>query len=300
VQVSYAQHFEDLVLDRVFAGRDTGFYVDVGAGDPLEHSVTHLFYERGWRGINIEPDRRLFERLVAARPRDVNLAVAIGERVETRRFYESSVLGLSSLDPESASMAAARGDATTATEVAVETLAEVCRRHADAPIDFLKVDVEGWERAVLASNDWRRFRPTVVLVEATEPNTTIPSHAAWEGLLLAEGYVFAGFDGLNRFYVEGAQAALAPILAAPRRFLVDGALLGREVALQRIAERYAREAGEAELVRQAAEARAEAAVQRASLSEQRAVAAEAAYAAWARSPVGRLAHFLRLHRRRLP
>ena len=317
--VSYAQNFEDLVLERIFHDQASGFYIDVGAGDPVNDSVTHLFHARGWRGISIEPDRRLFARLAAARPRDVNLNIAVGERAETRRFFELSVPGLSSLDAECAAMAAERGAVATETTVAVETLAEICRRHADAPIDFLKVDVEGWERQVLASNDWRRFRPKIVLVEATRPNTTVPSHEAWERLLLEEGYLFACFDGLNRFYVDAAHGGLVPILAAPPRFLADGAVLHREILMRRRAEAseqqaelLARQAGEAERIRQAAEARAEAAVQRAAEAaeiryaaearaaeaERRAIAAERAHADWARSPIGRLARFLRLHRRR--
>ena len=52
---SYSQEGEDLVLRRYLEGRTSGFYVDVGAHDPKRFSNTHLFYERGWRGINIEP-----------------------------------------------------------------------------------------------------------------------------------------------------------------------------------------------------------------------------------------------------
>ena len=75
-------------------------------------------------------------------------------------------------------------------------------------IDFLKVDVEGAERDVLAGADWRRFRPKVVLVEAVAPGTMAPSHAEWEPILLSNGYGFAFFDGLNRFYVADEAAAL--------------------------------------------------------------------------------------------
>ena len=51
--VSYAQNFEDVMLARLFAGRKAGFYVDVGAADPINLSVTKWFYEQGWNGINI-------------------------------------------------------------------------------------------------------------------------------------------------------------------------------------------------------------------------------------------------------
>src|SRR2546423_10649850 len=65
--ITYAQNFEDVILARVFSGCTDGFYVDVGAGDPLNLSVTKWFYDLGWDGINIEPNRALFKRLVEAR-----------------------------------------------------------------------------------------------------------------------------------------------------------------------------------------------------------------------------------------
>lgn len=53
--ISYAQNYEDVMLHRALKGVEKGFYIDVGANDPVQYSVTKAFYERGWRGINIEP-----------------------------------------------------------------------------------------------------------------------------------------------------------------------------------------------------------------------------------------------------
>ena len=83
-------------------------------------------------------------------------------------------------------------------------------------IDFLKIDVEGAERAVLLGGDWRRFRPKVVVAEALAPVTMAPAWETWEPLLLESGYRFALFDSLNRYYVAEEHAALAARLAAAR------------------------------------------------------------------------------------
>jgi hypothetical protein len=72
----------------------------------------------------------------------------------------------------------------------------------------MKIDVEGWERQALEGGDWRRFRPRVLLLEATRPNSAEPAWGGWEPLLLAQGYLFAYFDGLNRFYVPEEERAL--------------------------------------------------------------------------------------------
>ncbi len=91
--ISHAQNGEDVVLRRAFADREGGFYIDIGACHPVEDSVTLHFYERGWRGVNVEPDRALFDRLTAARPRDVNLCVAIGQERGRADFHPTRTRG---------------------------------------------------------------------------------------------------------------------------------------------------------------------------------------------------------------
>ena len=60
--ISYAQNQEDVMLARALAGTTNGFYIDVGAHDPVIDSVTKMFYDRGGRGINVEPGA-IFARL---------------------------------------------------------------------------------------------------------------------------------------------------------------------------------------------------------------------------------------------
>jgi hypothetical protein len=60
----------DVIVARVYGAGTDGFYVDVGAGDPVNMSVTKWSYDLGWNGINVEPNSTLFQRLVDARPRE--------------------------------------------------------------------------------------------------------------------------------------------------------------------------------------------------------------------------------------
>jgi FkbM family methyltransferase len=201
VFISYAQNFEDVILWRAFKELGTGFYVDVGAAHPDSDSVTRAFYDLGWHGINVEPSSEYYPRLVKARSRDVNLNVAIGEDAGCVTFFQIDGTGLSTVDPDVARLHRTDGWEITERRVARLTLAEVCRRHAPATIHFLKIDVEGSERIVLAGADLVAFRPWVILVEATRPMTQEQNHAEWEHFLLDASYRFAYFDGLNRFYV---------------------------------------------------------------------------------------------------
>ncbi|MFN2607038.1 MAG: FkbM family methyltransferase [Acidimicrobiales bacterium] len=214
---SYAQNHEDVLLARLFPPGLTGFYIDVGANDPIENSVTKHFYDAGWRGINIEPAPGPYGRLAAERQRDVNLNVGLADQAGSLTFYEfpPESSGGSTFSSAQADWHFHSGIPSTPHQVETRTLADICEEFVGGEIDFLSVDVEGLERQVLAGGDWKRWRPRVVLVEATQPATTIPTHDEWEPILLDAGYLFAAFDGLNRYYVREEDRQLLPALATP-------------------------------------------------------------------------------------
>jgi FkbM family methyltransferase len=214
--MSYAQNHEDVLLHRLFEGCAEGAYIDVGACHPVFHSVTKLFYDRGWHGINIEPLPSLADLLAQDRQRDVNLRMGLSNREGTSKFFECPAsVELSTLCEEQAEVLRRSGFEIVEHSIPVTTLARVCERHTSGEIHFLKIDVENHEREVLEGADWGRYRPRVVLVEATRPQTNIPSYEHWEPLLLAADYLFAFFDGLNRYYVRAEDRRLLPLLQVP-------------------------------------------------------------------------------------
>ena len=205
---SYAQNFEDVMLWRALKLVGEGFYIDVGAAGPWEDSVTAAFYERGWRGVNIEPQQAYFKRMVAARPKDINLDVLIGAAAGRQSFYEvyshfgDAITGLSTKIKNVADRHRNSGFKIVERPLEVQTLGEICDRYAPREIHFLKIDVEGAEREALMGMNFYRHRPWIVVVEATEPNSPLPSHEQWEKILLHSNYRFVWFDGLNRFYLS--------------------------------------------------------------------------------------------------
>ena len=214
--VSFSQNAEDVRLWRVFRDIKHGFYVDVGANDPATWSVTKLFYDAGWNGINVEPGPT-YDFLVQARPRDISIRAAIRLDRGTSDFWITyPETGLSTCHPDVHAHVPELIDRFERVTVNTVRLEQVLAEHApERPIQFLKIDVEGAEAEVIASGDWVRFRPAVVVVEAVATMDSRPTHEAWEPMLLAANYQFAVFDGLNRFYVAKECAHLAAALAYP-------------------------------------------------------------------------------------
>jgi FkbM family methyltransferase len=202
VELSYTQNLEDYHLSLAFAGQKTGTYIDVGAGHPVADNVSFWFYERGWRGVVVEPQVALASLYGRLRPRDTAVCSLVGRYNGTIDFHLVDRLhGFSTTLEPVARHAQKFGVAYRTVPTPVMTLAQLCATQHLDDIDFLKIDVEGGEADVIHGGDWRRYRPKVVVVEAVTPGTGEPAWDHWEPLLVAQGYRFALFDTLNRFYV---------------------------------------------------------------------------------------------------
>ena len=228
---SYAQNGEDIVLWRALGHIPQGKWIDAGANHPDTDSVTRIFSDAGWTGINIEPMEPVFTELSERRPQDVNLKIALEESEGEREYFAvGDGRSLSTADPVAAERYRESGFSVDDVVVPIRTLASVWDEYVDGEIHFLKIDVEGAEERVLAGADLSRHRPWVVVVESVEPvnmeddgvfdlgSRPIPAsrHDEWEHHLTTNGYRFVLFDGLNRFYVaQEHDEELGPRLEAP-------------------------------------------------------------------------------------
>ncbi|PYO40635.1 MAG: SAM-dependent methyltransferase [Gemmatimonadetes bacterium] len=179
---TYSQFGEDAFLVSYFQGknwnprssgsgklRSTGCYVDIGAYSPTECSNTHIFYQRGWRGINIDATPESVRAFDLVRKQDINLHCAIGSHEGPVSLYawdRPSVFN--TLCPEVARQRERElGRPPEVVSVPCLRLETVLQRHlpGGTEIDFLNVDAEGADLDVLRSNNWDSYRPELVVVE---------------------------------------------------------------------------------------------------------------------------------------
>ncbi len=208
-KISYAQCGEDMIASFVFdvlkIARPS--WLDIGAHHPTYLNNTFTFYERGARGVNIEPDPDLFARFPVERPRDTNLNIGIGPVAGELEFYIMSARTLNTFSAAEAQAAEATGRVRIERTIRlpVRPVNEVLEQHfsAGAP-DLLSLDVEGLDLEILKSWDFSRWRPRVACVE------TIAYDAGRNGLQKDEigevlhdsGYLEYACTNINTLFVD--------------------------------------------------------------------------------------------------
>ncbi|PXV64121.1 FkbM family methyltransferase [Dysgonomonas alginatilytica] len=172
--ISFSQVGEDMVLSRFFEKKLTGFYVDIGAHHPIRFSNTYKFYLQGWRGINVDAMPGSMIPFQQIRPLDINLEFAISGSSQNLTYYIFNEPALNTFSKEEADKKnGLRQYRIIDTRVIkTKTLKEVLDSYLPVgmTIDFMSIDVEGLDFAVLKSNDWNKYKPSIVIVESLEGN----------------------------------------------------------------------------------------------------------------------------------
>lgn len=193
---SYSQDGEDMILKTLFEQKKgyKGFFVDVGAHHPVRFSNTKYFYNRGWRGINIEPTPDAIKAFKLFRKRDINLNIGIGPEKGNLTFHCFNEPALNSFSKEVSERIDRESDKykiIQRLEIDVLPLSEVFDKHLPSgqKIDFISIDVEGLDFQVLQSNNWDKYEPEVILIEENVNIDEISKSPIYQ-FLKEKGYKF--------------------------------------------------------------------------------------------------------------
>jgi FkbM family methyltransferase len=165
------QEGENVILERIFVKKYSGFYIDIGAHHPVRFSNTLNLYQKGWTGINIEPNQETIEIFKKMRSRDVNLNIAVSTKKNTCNYYKFKDPALNTTDIKICRMRERQGYRSIEKSIVqTKTLNEILLQNCKKNIDLLKIDVEGKELDVLKSNNWEKFIPKVIICELINVN----------------------------------------------------------------------------------------------------------------------------------
>ena len=166
-RTSYSQSGEDCVVDFLLEaiGVRQPTYLDIGAHDPFYLSNTALFYQKGFSGINVEPDPVLYEKIRKERTRDACLNCGVGsENRGDADFYVMSIPTLNTFSEKEARRLESSGAAKILAVLKIEVVG-ICEILAHLVPNFVSLDVEGMDLQILQGIDFKQFRPDVFCVE---------------------------------------------------------------------------------------------------------------------------------------
>jgi FkbM family methyltransferase len=206
IKSSYSQMFEDYFIDKFLGFKKNGFYVDIGANDPDEMNNTKLFYLKGWRGINIDPNVDSYKKFTHARKNDVNINMGVADKYGVLSFYNFNPNVYSTFSKEEAQKRCSSGYKIIGeTKVEVDSLENILEKNLPrgVNIDFMSVDTEGFDAIVLSSNNWSKFRPHFLCVEVSEcTNPTLNKNKSIIDFLGTNDYKEVYFNGTNSIFID--------------------------------------------------------------------------------------------------
>ena len=162
---SYSFNSVDLIIDYIFKDKKNGFYLDVGAQHPVSNNNTYLLFKRGWKGINIDLDKKNIELFQTIRPEDINLNFALSDsekEVDLFFYHEASPINTLSEKVSSFQKAKVNKVKKINTKMLNNVLEDLNFRNH---IDYMNLDVEGHEIQVLSGFNISKYKPSVVSVE---------------------------------------------------------------------------------------------------------------------------------------
>lgn len=207
-RVSYSQSGEDIIADYFFEsiGISNPSFLDIGANQPVKGNNTYLFYLKGSRGVCIEPDVSLIPSLKKMRPRDLILNSGISTSVSSDAdfyFFEGHYNAWNTFSREDAEKKKIEsGIAFRQAKVKLDTVENIINQYQLGHVNFISLDVEGWDLPILKSIDFSRIRPEMICVEtiAFSLQNTVEKNKDIIEFMLTRGYRVYADTNLNTLF----------------------------------------------------------------------------------------------------
>lgn len=207
--VFYAQCNEDAVVMLLLRLMDIPysevFYLEMGTNHPVNINNTYGLYLLGAHGILVEPNRELKDLIEYIRPRDLLVNKAVSLDGKPARFYslntpEYSTLTYDELDKKLCDKLYCFGVKESYMTETI-TINELFQLAGKAP-DVISIDIEGYDYNILCQIDFKRFRPTIFIVELVAYGSNKQDGDLIKEFFQSNGYILFHENGTNGIFVN--------------------------------------------------------------------------------------------------
>jgi hypothetical protein len=170
-----SQFGEDKFILDLFDKDYRGKYLDLGCYHPTRHSNTHILYQSGWTGINIDLNPLTIELFNFMRPKDINYNIGISNSEEEKELYFINEFNTqNTLDKNQLNFLKnhhnVKDREILKTKLKTKKLETILLDNNFYNIDFFNIDIEGHELEVIESIDFDKFKFKYICIEMIQHN----------------------------------------------------------------------------------------------------------------------------------
>ncbi len=185
---------EDIFISRFFKNKLTGNYVDIGCYHPIKSSLTYNLFKKGWSGINVDLSKVSIDLFKLSRPKDINIQAAITDFDGETFYYENGAINQQNSLKENSEL--------KKIPIKAIKLSTILKQNNLTKIDFLNIDVEGFDFKVLSTLDLSETKPTMICIEENNYNTQKILETNTHKYLQNNGYFLASKIGVSLIYID--------------------------------------------------------------------------------------------------
>jgi len=170
---SYSISNVDLIIDRMFLKIKNGIYIDVGCNHPIKFNNTYLMHRRGWKGINIDLDKKSINEFNKLRPKDHNVQAVVSDNESLKEifyYHERSAINTLSEDLANSRKESPKKKIKEKSLILNKIIEESPFRNKK--INLISIDIENHEYDALKNFDFKKYEVDVIVTEITDISQT--------------------------------------------------------------------------------------------------------------------------------
>jgi FkbM family methyltransferase len=203
----FAQGGEDIHILYLLDNKPDGFYLDIGANQPIRFSNTFKLYLTGWTGVLVDANPHLIKKAAEIRKKDACVHALVSNEQKDLDFYISEMDLFSSIHSEYADSGNKSDLNMEKIKMQTVSIDQLIEKYVPAgkSIDLLSIDVEGHDFEVLQSVSLLKYRPRLIVVEDLYYYKTKSEDNKYVKYLSEFNYTLAGADKQNIYFIRGEE-----------------------------------------------------------------------------------------------